>query len=80
LYFYGHFVYLHILRTGDIFNGHLVCFFLFGMLHREKSGNPARDRTLYFCRIGSCLHNFHVFFAAESVANGRFQAGLPDFS
>jgi hypothetical protein len=44
--FYGPLVYFtairYILRPFGIFYGHLVCFTRFGMLHQDKSGNPAR--------------------------------------
>jgi hypothetical protein len=43
--FYGHFVYFmvkgYILLPFGTFCGHLVDFFRFGILYREKSGNPA---------------------------------------
>jgi hypothetical protein len=43
-YFYGHLVYFaakwHILWPIGTFCGHLVYFSRFGMLTREKSGNP----------------------------------------
>jgi hypothetical protein len=43
--FYGQFVYLlaiwYIVLPIGTFFGHLVYFSRFGMLYREKSGNPA---------------------------------------
>jgi hypothetical protein len=38
--FYGTLVYFLIIL---VFCGHLVYFSRFGMLHQEKSGNPARE-------------------------------------
>jgi hypothetical protein len=43
--FYCHLVYFTAIWSNlwpfDILYGHLVCFSHFGMLHQEKSGNPA---------------------------------------
>jgi hypothetical protein len=47
--FYGHFVHFtvfcYILWTFGIVRGYYVCFFRFGILYQEKSGNP-----VYRCR------------------------------
>jgi hypothetical protein len=36
---------LSTLRSNCVFCGHLVYFFHFGMLHREKSGNPVNNKA-----------------------------------
>jgi hypothetical protein len=38
-------VFCYILWTFGIVRGNLVYFFPFGILHQEKSGNPANDRV-----------------------------------
>jgi hypothetical protein len=50
--FYGTWEYLRhfvgILRPFGILCGHLVIFYRFGMLYREKSGNPAKTPIFFF--------------------------------
>jgi hypothetical protein len=59
--FYGHLVYFmviwYILRPFGTFHGHLVYFSCFGMLHQEKSGNPA-SRIALSARINPTTSDF----------------------
>jgi hypothetical protein len=65
--FYGQMVYLLSGQLVCTFYAHLIYFSRFGMLYREKSGNPAWDVNRVARRFNSIPKNSNFLFILECL-------------